>query len=223
MKEAMEYLTSRKIDCGLDIVVECENWLYPTWMICPARSPTVRRLDVDVRLLGCAKLSGDDACQHLAGRNRCRTLAFAIVAILARFVERGSRFEHARGELEVHTMVLNFNSKQGVGKYLELTPALSIESGEDWDTDTLVDGDGDVVEVGGTPSDPADETDGSELLRMVNLVLKPLCREEKYLLVQRRSHFSARHLALIRRNVRRIFLELDGQVKGKVYINNSED
>jgi hypothetical protein len=220
MKIAMRNMTSRKIDCALDIVVECENWLYPTWLVCPSRSPTVRRLDVEIRLLGCAKADEIEVCQHLSGRNRCRTLAFAIVAILARFIERGSRFEHARGELEVHTIVLSATSKPGVEKFLELTPALSIESGDDWDTDTLVDGEGDGIGVGGTTADSADAIDGPELLRMIGLVLKPLCRESKYLLVRRKAHFSAGHLALIRRNVRRIYLELDGRAEGKVYVNN---
>lgn len=101
MKDAIQSFTARKIDCKLDILVECENRLYPTWLSCPARSPIVRRLEIDVRLLGCAGADAlrslGDEHNHLRGRNRCRSLAFAIVAVFARFVERGSKFEHAKG------------------------------------------------------------------------------------------------------------------------------
>ncbi|KAF2436544.1 hypothetical protein EJ08DRAFT_644878 [Tothia fuscella] len=218
MKEAIQKSISRKVNCSLDLVVECEHRLYPTWLRCPSRSPTVQRLDVDVRLLGFAAAAEIGACEHTPGRGRCRTLAFAIVAILARFVERGARFEHARGELEVHTIALNFSSK-GASKFLQLTPVLSTETSEDWDTDTLVDGDVEGV----SPANPNDVVDGPMLLRMVDLVLKPLCRQPQYLLRGRRSHYSTSHLILIRRNVRRVFLELDGKVERKIYINNSAD
>jgi hypothetical protein len=231
MKQVISEFTAKKVNCKLDIVVECENKVYPTWVRCPARSPHVQRLDVDVRLLGCVEglqLDGEE-CRHYQERGRCITLAFAIVAILARFVERGARFEHARGEIAVHTIVLNFKSRVGGDKFLELVPVVSAES-DDWDTDTLVDGEGDVdmdveaesdiVGTGVVTSgrDLSASVDGPELLRTVNLVLKPLCRDPQFLLARRRNHFSTGHLTLIRRNVRRILLHLDGKLERRIYI-----
>jgi hypothetical protein len=227
MKEIIKEQTSKKVNCRLDIVVECENKLYPTWIKCPARSPHVQRLDVDVRLLGCADSmhTNLDECRHLQERGRCRDLAFAIVAILARFVERGSRFAHAKGEIDVHTIVLHFKSRMAGNKFLELTPIVSIESeGENWETDTLVDVgadmDTDLIDPdtlsGG--QEYGDMVDGTDLLRTVDLVLKPLLRDPQYLLARRRNHFSSTHLALIRRNVRRILLHLDGKLEKRIYV-----
>jgi hypothetical protein len=228
MKEIIREHTSKKVNCRLDIVVDCEDKLYPTWIKCPARSPHVQRLDVDVRLLGCADSLQTDVndCRHLQERGRCRDLAFAIVSILARFVERGSRFAHARGEIDVHTIILHFRSRMGANKFLELTPIISTESeGDDWETDTLVDEAAADVETDlidpqtllGSP-DYVDMVDGAELLRTVYLVLKPLVRDPQYLLARRKHHFSSAHLALIRGNVRRVLLHLDGKLERRIYV-----
>jgi hypothetical protein len=226
MKEVIRDYTAKKVNCKLDIVVECENKVYPTWVKCPSRSPHVQRLDIDVRLLGCAEAMQLDAveCRHFQERNRCITLAFAIVAILARFVERGARFEHARGEISVHTVVINFRSRVGGDKFLELVPIVSAGS-EDWDTDTLIDGEADTDadaddEIVTTEAVTGLETmvNSPDLLRTVDLVLKPLYRDPQYLLARRKNHFSTGHLALIRRNVRRILLHLDGKLERRIYV-----
>jgi hypothetical protein len=223
MKYVIREFTTKKVNCKLDVIVECEDKVYPTWLKCPARSPQVHRLEVDVRLLGC--VGTPDACLHSKERGRCRSIAFAIVAILARFVERGARFEHARGEISVHHMVLDFSSREGGEKFLELTPASPVD-GENWDTDTLIEGEENAEAEDELVSPPAITggqdlggiVDGAELLRTVDLVLKPLHREPQYLLERRRKHFSAGHLALIRKNVRRIFLRLDGKLERRISV-----
>ena len=52
--------------------------------------------------------------------------------------------------------------------------------------------------------------EAKDLLRTVDLVLRPLCRQEKYTLERRLRHFSNGHLGSLRRNVRKIHLTLDG-------------
>lgn len=199
------------------------------------------------------------------GRERCRTLAFAVVAVIARFIERGARWGHVRGEVGVETLVLNFSDvgmPLALGReerevFLESTPSTPEEKERDrfleltpqtpttpmpptppddcaccdyWDTNSLVGeadeaitfalGDGDVRRR--TRPVTAEEEDESiqapELLRMVDLVLKPLCREEKYMLHRRKHHFSAVHLSLIRRNVRRVVIELEGRLKRRMKV-----
>jgi hypothetical protein len=70
---------------------------------------------------------------------------------------------------------------------------------------------GDAVSEAGTGwSDSGELVEAKDLLRTVDLVLRPLCRQEKYTLQRRLRHFSNGHLAFLRRNVRKIYLMLDG-------------
>lgn len=183
------------------------------------------------------------------GRERCRTLAFAVVAVIARFIERGARWGHVRGEVSIEILVLNFvdvrqdsGSKSKEERFLELTPptptiptpptppegcACACAAEDYWDINTLV-GEADEA-ITFTLGDSARRTrpvsvdedesiQAPELLRMVDLVLKPLCREEKYMLHRRKHHFSAVHLSLIRRNVRRVVVELEGNLKRRMKV-----
>jgi hypothetical protein len=263
VKNILEGLRKVSVDCTLDVIVERGNGggVWPSWMICPARNPTVRNLEVHVRVFGdefgleigamdapvgpvlLREFSdGALAFTHAhVGRERCRTLAFAIVAVIARFIERGARWGHARGDISIETLVLHFmDAGQEVKdekRFLELTPPTPPtpvdthdNSTEDyWETDTLIsEADeaiafalGDSSRVRPTSSDDmmADEAiQAPDLLRMVDLILKPLCREEKYMLHRRKHHFSAVHLSLLRRNVRRLMIVLDGKVRRRMRV-----
>jgi hypothetical protein len=290
VKKILKSLRKENVDCRLDLIIERGSGggnVWPSWIICPARNPTIRRLEVDVRVFGdeynINLLGGEErhgpvvlredfdgalAFTHAhVGRERCRTLAFAIVAVVSRFIERGARWGHVRGDISIESLVLNFvDAGQGKekekddAKFLELTPTTSDRSQEGgrrssdltppnsttpptpmdidndcacaedyWDIDTLVGdtdeamtfalGDSRPLNRVGTDNTMDDETiQAPELLRMVDLVLKPLCREEKYMLHRRQHHFSAVHLSLIRRNVRRVLIELEGKLKRRMKV-----
>jgi hypothetical protein len=230
----MTHLKTKRLVYKLDLVVENEVTILPSWLSCPARSMELARLDIDVRLLG----SVADAEKTLAGlqqhaRDRCRTLAFATVALIARFIERGPRFEHLRhasGEIKVQTIMLNFHSKDEptssapVGQR-ERADSLEEERGlmdhlnlSDYHTEA-------EHNINSSSSTGSLSTDGSDarsqhdledvveakdLLRTVDLVLRPLCRDEAWTLARRQKHFSMAHLGLVRRNVRKICFALDG-------------
>ncbi|QDS75173.1 hypothetical protein FKW77_008384 [Venturia effusa] len=275
VKKVLQGLREERVDCRLDLIIESgrNEGVWPSWLICPARNPTVRRLEVDVRVFAdasCAHGSGweetnnnnngpailreceggplgfEHAHAH-AGRERCRTLAFAVVAVLARFIERGARWGHVRGDVAIETLVLNFvdvgRDARGKGeRFLELAPLtptiLTPPSPPDdcncaaddyWGEDNLVGeadeamtfalGDGRRVRPVGADED--DSIQAPELLRMVDLILRPLCREAKYMLHRRKHHFSAIHLSLIRRNVHRVMIELDGRLKRRMKVVDS--
>ena len=231
IKDVMKVFKTRRIAYNLDLVVENEVTILPAWLKCPVRSMEISRLDIDVRLLGSAEDAA--ALMTLAGlqqhaRDRCRTLAFAIVALIARFIERGPRFEHLRqaGEIKVQTIMINFHSrkdnfmpdqkrmgrKSSVEEELGLMDHLKLSElhakaehgstsseGSNWsDSD------------GHSQHDAEEVVEAKDLLRTVDLVLRPLCRQEKYTLERRLKHFSNAHLGTLRRNVRKIYLSLDG-------------
>jgi hypothetical protein len=271
-KEVQRILKTYKrevVDCSLDIIIDAvagggRGGLWPTWLLCPARNPRVGRLEVDVRVFGGDEFAVEVADGHGPvllrefsdgalefahahfGRERVRTLAFAVVAVIARFIERGARWGHVRDEITIETLVLNFvevrpRMEEKEDRFLELMPLTPIDSNsspdgtEDyWDTDTLH---GEVDEGisfgladsrlqtrigddGGTaPARTSDDSiEATELLRMVDLILKPLCREEKYMLPSRQNHFSAVHLAFMRRNVGRVIIELGGKLKRRMKV-----
>ncbi|TID15334.1 hypothetical protein E6O75_ATG08587 [Venturia nashicola] len=277
VKKVLTGLRKKHVTCKLDLIIERGRdgggGVWPSWLICPARNPLVRRLEMDVRVFGDdfeihgtgsgrggpvvlrQFESGALGFEHAhVGRERCRTLAFAVVATIARFIERGARWGHVRGEVGVETLVLNFvdvgippgerreerkNKTRDENKnekeremFLELTPPTPPDdcptcAAEDyWDIDALVGsadealtfalGDGKISRP--TSTDEDESIQAPELLRMVDLVLKPLCREERYMLHRRKHHFSAVHLALIRRNVKRVVIELKGRLKRRMKV-----
>lgn len=272
VKKVLKGLRKEDVTCKLDLIIERGRdgggGVWPSWLICPARNPLVHRLEVDVRVFGDEfEIHGTGSgrggpvilreVEHGAlrfehahvGRERCRTLAFAVVAVIARFIERGARWGHVRGETEVETLVLNFidvgisKEEEERERFLELMPPTptvmtppaspaecpTCATGDYWDMDTLV-GEtdeamtfalGDRRRSRRVSTDEDESIQARELLRMVDLVLKPLCREEKYMLHRRKHHFSAVHLSLIRRNVRRIVIELEGRLKRRMKVVDS--
>ncbi|RDI80812.1 hypothetical protein Vi05172_g9178 [Venturia inaequalis] len=269
VKVVLKGLRKENVTCKLDLIIERGRdgggGVWPSWLTCPARSPLVRRLEVDVRVFGDdfkihgtrSGMGGPVLLREFEGgalgfehahvsRERCRTLAFAVVAVIARFLERGARWGHVKGELGVETLVLNFvdvgasREKKRRERFLELTPVKSTLTppptptdecstcaAEDyWDVDTLVgEADEAITFTHGdrritrpVSADEGESIKAAELLRMVDLVLKPLCREEKYMLHRRKHHFSAVHLSLARRNVRRVIVELEGKLKRRMRV-----
>lgn len=268
VKKILKSLQEEPVNCKLDLIIERGRdgggGVWPSWLICPARNPIVQRLEVDVRVFGDdfeihgTGMGGPVVLREFeggalgfeqvhVGRERCRTLAFAVVAVIARFIERGARWGHVRAEVSIETLVLNFidigqdlESKSKDEKFLELTPPTptiptpptppedcTCAAEDYWDIDTLV-GEADeaiTFSLGDSArrtrpvsADEDESIQAPELLRMVDLVLKPLCREEKYMLHRRKRHFSAVHLSLIRRNVRRVVVELDGKLKRRMKV-----
>lgn len=243
VKDAMAHLKTKRLVYKLDLVVENEVTILPSWLSCPARSMELARLDIDVRLLG----SISDAENTLAGlqqhaRDRCRTLAFAIVALIARFIERGPRFEHLRhssGEIKIQTIMLNFHAKAEhafsgpVGRQ-ERADSLEEERGlmdhlnlSEFHNESEH---GTISSTGSNASDSDSHShrdleevvEGKDLLRTVDLVLRPLCRHETWMLGKRQKHFSMAHLALIRRNVRKICFTLDGMPEKAMMVENKQ-
>ncbi|KIV99394.1 uncharacterized protein PV09_08937 [Verruconis gallopava] len=225
VKEIARMLQTKRVAYRLDLVIENELTMLPSWLRCPVTSMDVSRLDIDVRLLGFVDEAGPDfpldgSQQH--GRDRCRTLAFAILALIARFIDRGPRFEHVRhGEIKVQSLTLNFHSRLEEAKphRLRLGRSNSVEEErglmdhlcmtqlhEHHRHDSAVEAD----RPRPSRSDPSEVVEARDLLRTVDLVLRPLCRQEQYTLERRLKHFSTSHLGFLRRNVRRICLSLDG-------------
>lgn len=228
-RDALQNEKRRRTNYKLDLAIDGELFVLPTWLRCPVRSMEIHKLEIDVRLLGFAKedVLDDFGGLQQHGRDRCRTLAFAIVALVARFVERGPRWEHLRqGEIKVNSLILNFRSRwedlephlhalgransieeeRGLMEHLNLS---STPHTHDQHDTTVRSGKADSV----IERDPSEVVDANDLLRTVDLVLRPLCREERFALVKRKSHFSAGHLAFLRRNVRKIHLMVDGRLE----------
>jgi hypothetical protein len=237
-KDVIKVLKTKRIVYKLDLIVENEVNMLPVWLRCPVRAMEITRLDIDVRLLGSiddivSRDVLDGLQQH--GRDRCRTLAFAIVALIARFIERGPRFEHLRqGEIKVQTVMVNFHSRRedfapeqkrlgrsnsveeehGLMEHLNLA---DLHANEEHHHMT----NGDAVSEAGTGwSDSGELVEAKDLLRTVDLVLRPLCRQEKYTLERRLRHFSNGHLGFLRRNVRKIYLTLDGGMEKAMMVES---
>jgi hypothetical protein len=188
----------------------------------------IGRLDIDIRLLGFADeipptITLDGLQQN--GRDRCRTLAFAVVALVARFIERGPRFEHLRqGEIKIQSLMLNFKSRRenlephqmqlersnsideecGLMDHLALSDLHEHDEHHSARKDSVQ---GQTTQV----RDPNEVVDAKDLLRTVDLVLRPLCWKVEYMIERRLKHFSMAHLGFRRRNIRKIYLSLDGR------------
>jgi hypothetical protein len=197
----------------------------------------IGRLDIDIRLLGFVDdvppmFPLDRLQQH--GRDRCRTLAFAVVALVARFIERGPRFEHLRqGEIKIQSLMLNFRSRRedlephqsqlersnsieeerGLMEHLTLSNLYGHDKHENTSTNS--------AQSHTSPTrNPNEVVDARDLLRTVDLVLRPLCRKEQWTLERRQKHFSTAHLAFLRRNVRKIYFSVDGRLEKAMMVES---